>query len=121
MAKREDQTYDFICFSDLAYEFDISKREEIEKKIKRRLKYHKLGNYDQERVEYIRQLKNTLYSEIAKSAQSKYYHKSSSAYADLSDFNTEQMTLDIHETYNAVDKAELKSMINFAIYLYHMR
>ena len=72
MTDNKEQTYDFICFTDLAYEFDFSEKKEIEKKIKRRLKYYNLGDYKQDRVEYIRQLKNDLYSEISKTTKSKY-------------------------------------------------
>ena len=57
MTDDKTQTYDFICFTDLAYEFDVCEKKEIEKKIKRRLKYHDLGDYNQGRVDYIRQLK----------------------------------------------------------------
>ena len=65
MAQKSEQSYDYICFSDLAYEVDFSDPREIEKKIKRRLKYYNLASYDQERVDYIRQLKNELNAEIS--------------------------------------------------------
>jgi len=115
------QTYDFICFTDLAYEFDFSDKKEIEKKIKRRLKYHKLGDYEQDRIDYIRQLKDDLYSEISRTTKSKYFHKSKSNYADLADFNIDRMTADYCKKYDKVDKDELMGMINFSIYLYHLR
>jgi hypothetical protein len=121
MTDDKRQTYDFICFTDLAYEFDFSNKKEIEKKIKRRLKYHKLGDYNQDRVDYIRQLKNDLNSEISQTTKSKYFHKSKSNYADLADFNIDQLTADYHRKYEKVDKDELMGMINFAIYLYHLR
>ncbi len=121
MTDNNSQTYDYICFTDLAYEFDFSEKSEIEKKIKRRLKYHKLGDYNQDRVDYIRQLKNDLYLEISQTTKSKYFHKSKSNYADLEDFNIDRMTTDYNKKFNKVDKNELMGMINFAIYLYHMR
>lgn len=46
MPQENEQTYDFICFTDLAYEFDFSDKKEAEKKIKRRLKYYKLGDWN---------------------------------------------------------------------------
>jgi hypothetical protein len=121
MTDDKRQTYDFICFTDLAYEFDPSEKKDIEKKIKRRLKYHNLGAYNQERVDYIRQLKNDLYTEISQTTKSKYFHKSESTYADLADFNTSQMAADYNKRYDKVDKNELMGMIGFAIYLYHLR
>jgi hypothetical protein len=121
MTDENKQTYDFICFTDLAYEFDFSEKKEIERKIKRRLKYHKLGDYDQDRVDYLRQLKNDLYLEISQTTKSKYFHKSKSNYADMADFDTDQMAADYHRKFDHVDKGELMGMIGFAIYLYHMR
>lgn len=121
MTDDQKQTYDSICFTDLVYEFNFSEKKEIEKKIRRRLKYHKLGDYRQERVDYIRRLKNDLYTEITSRSKSKYFHKSKSDFADLADFNIERMTEDYKIKYDKVDKEELMGMINFAIYLYHMR
>lgn len=65
MRETTKQTYDFVCFGDLAYEFDFSDLKEAEKKIKRKLKYYGLGKYDQERIEYVRELKNDLFKEIS--------------------------------------------------------
>lgn len=94
MEQDTQQTYDLICFTDLAYEFDFSDKKEAENKIKRRLKYYKLGNYNQERIEYIRVLKNDLYAEISLGTKSKYFQKSRSNYADLQDYKLENMKID---------------------------
>ena len=120
MATLENQTYDFICFTDLAYEFNPSQKKEIEKKIRRRLKYHKLGPYNQVRVDAIRQLKNELLREISSYATSVYHTSSASGYADLKDFNLEQMTSDYGKRHD-VSKDELRAMINFAVYLFYLR
>ena len=121
MEQDNKQTYDFICFTDLAYEFDFSDKKEAEKKIKRRLKYYKLGDYSEERVEYIRELKNDLYREIRLQAKSKYFSKSKSNIADLNDFKFEKMAVDYHKKYNKITESDMKGILNFAIYLYHMR
>jgi hypothetical protein len=121
MTNENKQTYDFICFTNLAYEFEVSEKKEIENKIKKQLRYYKLGEYNQERVEYIRQLKNDLYSEINMASKSKYFHKSKSIYADLTDFDLERMAIDYNEKYEKLDKNQLIGMLNFAIYLYHLR
>lgn len=121
MTNIKRQTYDFICFTDLAYEFEVSDEKETEKKIKRRLKYHKLGGYNQERVSYIRQLKNDLRSEISSGVKSKYFINSKSKYADLNDFDFDSMVLDYVKKYDKIDKNEMEGIINFAIYLYHLR
>ena len=121
MAQKSEQSYDYICFSDLAYEVDFSDPREIEKKIKRRLKYYNLASYDQERVDYIRQLKNELNAEISLHSKSKYYNKSSSNYADLTDFNIERMTADFLKKYDKIAKPDMTQILNFAVYLYYMR
>jgi hypothetical protein len=121
MKDNKEPSYNFICFTNLSYEFDIIEKTEIEKKIKRQLKYYKLEEYNQEIVDYIRRIKNDLYSEISLTTKSKYFHKSKSNYADLADFDFEQMVIDYNGKYNKIDKNELVGMINFAIYLFHMR
>ena len=121
MTQKSGQTYDYICFSDLAYEFDFSDTKEIEKKIKRRLKYYDLGNYDQERIEYIRKLKNELYKEISLQSKSKYLNKPKSNYADLSDFNLEQMQSDFLEKYSNIDSSDMSGILYLAIYLFYLR
>jgi len=121
MTQKTEQSYDFICFSDLAYEFDFSEKKETENKIKRKLKYHKLGEYTQERIDYIRELKNDLYKEISLQTKSKYFNKSKSNYADLSDFNVEKMQSDFLKKYEKINSSDMFGILNFAIYLYHLR
>jgi len=121
MKQTSKQTYDYICFSDLAYEFDSSDLKEAEKKIKRRLKYYKLDNYEQERIEYIRELKNDLYKEISLQSKSKYFNKSNSKYADFTDFNVEKMKSDYMKKYKEINSSDMYGILNFAIYLYHLR
>ena len=121
MEQDTQQTYDLICFTDLAYEFDFSDKKEAENKIKRRLKYYKLGNYNQERIEYIRVLKNDLYAEISLETKSKYFQKSKSNYADLEDYKFEKMKIDYLKKYDLISENDMNEILNFAIYLYHMR
>lgn len=121
MAKTSKETYDYICFSDLAYELDYSEPKEIEKKIKRRLKYYNLGEYEQERIDYIRKLKNDLYQEISLESKSKYYKKSASNFTELNDFDIEKMKSDFLKKYNKIDSSDMDRILNFAVYLYHIR
>lgn len=121
MTDNTTPTYNFICFTDLAYEFDVAEKKEIERKIRRRLKYYKLGDYDQDRVDYIRQLKNDLHSEISKGTKSRYFKKSKSKFSDLADFSIDRMVADYKKKYGKIEKSEIMNMINFAIYLYYMR
>lgn len=114
-------TYDFICFSDLVYEFNLSQKKVTEKKIRRRLKYYKLDPYNQQRVDYIRKLRNDLAAEIGLNSASLYYQKSNGIYAGLDDFNIHQMVADYCARFPDIDNAEMHAMINFALYTFHLR
>lgn len=76
MTQKPERSYDYTCFTDLANEFGSSNPKDAEKKIKQRLKYYKLGDYNQERVDYLRLLKTDLYNEISLYSKSKYFNKS---------------------------------------------
>lgn len=118
---RNNPTYDFICFTDLAYEFNPKDSAEIEKKIKRRLKYYKLGPYLQERVDYIRGLKDDLYRELSKYDKSIYFKKATKKYAHPADFDFELLLSDYLKKYPLVDQRDMTAIMNFAIYLYYLR
>jgi len=121
MAQQSKQTYDYICFSDLAYESVFTDAIEIEHKIKRRLKYYNLARYDQERVDAIRKLKNDLQEEISLHSKSKYYNKSRCDYADLADFNLAKMKADLLKRYPKITDLDMTQILNFAVYLYYLR
>ncbi len=121
MAETSEQTYDYVCFSDLAYEFDFCDLKEAEKKIKRKLKYYGLGKYNQDRVEYVRSLKNDLFREIRLYDKSKYYIPSKSEFAEFTDFDYEKMTSDFQKKYDKISNSDMSRILNFAIYLYYMR
>ena len=116
-----NQTSDFIIFTDLIHEYNESKQKEVEKKIKRRLKYHKLGPYDQERVDYIRQLKNTIWTEIRLQKNSRYFKKTPSVYAEIEDFDIKQMLADYKKDYDKLSARDLRAMIGWAVHWYHTR
>lgn len=121
MPQKPDPTYDYICFSELAYEPLDSNPENIEGKIKRRLTYYKLPAYDHERLAYIRSLKNKVYDEISRLSDSSYYQRGASIYAELSDFDVERMASDLLKIYTTIDREEMIRMLNFALYLYYLR
>ncbi len=118
---KSNVTYNFICFSNLAYEFNLEKSVQIESKITRRLKYYKLGPYSQEKVDYIRQLKNELYVEISKYDKSIYYKESYGKFAHQDDYDLELLKKDYLKKYTLIDESDMVAIINFAIYLYYLR
>ena len=115
------KSYDQICFSVLAYEFRDSEEKDNDNRIKKRLKYYKVGEYDQKRVDLIRALKNDLKQEISKHSKSQYYARSTGQYAALEDFNTDRMIDAYSRKYPNIDISELAGIINFALYVYYLR
>jgi hypothetical protein len=115
-------TYDFVCCTTLIDEFNFSDIKKTNQKIKRKLKYYKLGDFNQTRIDYLRSLKNELQTEIHLYNKSEYYQKSNqSKYSDLADFNTNLMVTDYIEKYDKVSKSDMCGIINYAIYLYYLR
>lgn len=113
--------YDFICFTSLAFEFGADNTKEIENKIRRQLRYYKAGQYDQLRIEYIRRLKNELQLEISNCISSPYFKKNPSAFSEFEDFDLDKMVIDYSVKYPDIQEELLVCMINFAVYLYHLR
>jgi hypothetical protein len=114
-------SYDFVCFVELAYEFRSEEKKETEKKIKRRLKYYNLGDYNQERVDYLRQLKNELDAEIHLYSKSKYFQETNNRFASLNNYDISRMVTDYLTTFDKITEADMDTMLNFAIYLYWLR
>jgi hypothetical protein len=119
--KRNDLTYNFICFSELVYEWDFSDKLDVENRIKKRIKSLKNEIYDQSKIEYIRELRNELFKEISLRSKSKYFIITNSHYADLEDFDIEKMKADYQERYNKLNLEDLFKILNFAVYVFYMR
>ena len=115
------QTYDWVCFQVLAYEFDTDDPKDFDKKLRRKLKSSGLGIYDAERIAVIRNLKNDLQSEIGKFARSHYYLKATGPYASLTDFDIDRMVDDYSRKYPSVAKDDMRGIMNFALYCYYLR
>ncbi|WP_419868083.1 hypothetical protein [Chryseobacterium sp. CT-SW4] len=121
--KTQNPTYDFVCFTDLAFEFTPSDTQEVETKIKKKLMDHQLGSYSQERVNYIRNFKNDLYQEISKCRESKYFEGKGpgSDYDEFSNFNFDKMVHDYRKKYSKIRESDLFQMLNYAIYLHNLK
>lgn len=62
-----------VILAVLVYEFRSDEHKVSEAKIKKRLRYHKLGPYKQEEVDLLRQFKDALQNEIGRGHRSNYY------------------------------------------------
>jgi len=114
-------TYNFICFTELLNEHTPSQKTDVEKKIKRRLKYYRLDALDRLRVDGLRTLKEDLAAEITLFSQSIYYQKSKEEYAALADFDINRMVVDYCNRYAAIDRPEMHAFINLALYQFYLR
>ncbi len=122
MAKKtNDATYDYSCFMVLAYEYGENKIKDSEKKIKAKLKYNKLGAYDEARVNKLRELKEELSKEIQLQNRSVYFKKSVNEFCDMEDFNYKKMADDLSKKYSTIDRKEVDSIVGTAVHLFHCR
>ncbi|MCT7905192.1 Uncharacterised protein [Candidatus Ornithobacterium hominis] len=119
MYEREE-TYDFICFSELAYEWDLADKAVVESKIKRRINSLNV-KYNQKRVNNIRSLRHELFEEISLGSKSKYFINAKGKFADIGDFNLDKMYIDYKERYTEIDNSDLVNIIEFAVYLFYVR
>jgi hypothetical protein len=122
MAKsnRATKSADWVILEVLAYEFSDEPREST-RKIRRRLRYHGLGPYQQERVDLLRRFKNDIEREITQAHRSRYYLGNTSGYSAMEDFDCERLARDFSESYPEIPLLELRGFIGFAIYLFYMR
>lgn len=118
---KNKMTYDFICFSELLYEYAEEESALTIKKIKRRLRYHKLGEYKKGRVDYIRALKNTLCAELSNPYRSAYYKKPPSGIAGLNDFDEAGLKKKYQKIFSRIADEDFYTIIAFAIYWYYLR
>lgn len=105
----------------LAYEYGDNKIKDSEKKIKAKLKYNKLGVYDEARVDMLRALTQELSKEIHLQNKSSYFSKSAKEYSDIEDFDHKKMSDDLAPKYPSIERKELGSIVGMAIHLFHCR
>ena len=119
--KRTTKSADAVILDVLGYEFPFHDRTEAERKVKRRLRYHGLGPYRQERVDLLRRFKDAIQSEIHRGARSRYFAGSHGRYAAMEDFDFERMIEDFSQSYPDVPHKEIKRFLPCAVYLYYLR
>ena len=119
--KRPSKSADAVVLDVLAYEFAFDEHVEAERKIRRRLRYHGLGPYQQARVDLLRRLKDEIQSKIHRGRESRFFAGSHGKYAAPEDFDTERLIRDLSESYPDVPREEFKAFVPFAVYLYYLR
>ena len=105
----------------LAFEFSSSDHAESERKIKRRLREKKLGQYDQERINTLRNFKYDVQEELGKFSKSNFYAGSHGKYADIQDWDFDSLLQYLQEKHPDVPKTVIGDFLPYAIYLYYLR
>jgi hypothetical protein len=119
--QRKPETAAEVILGVLVYEFDSHDRAEAETKIKKRLRYYKLGPYTQAEVDLLRRLKDSLQKEIGNYRESKYYMGSHGKWAAMEDFDTRRLIADYSAMFPGVSPKELEWFVPFAVFTYYLR
>lgn len=121
MKGKTQLSYEYLIFRELIYEYDSSQRENVEAKIKRKLKYYGLAPYDQKIIDHIRSLKETLSNEVRLQGSSKYFNKTPSEFAQIEDFDIERMVADYKTLYADLSEKDIRDMIGWGVHWFHTR
>ena len=114
-------TADKVILAVLVYEFRTSDHHESHATIKKRLRYYKFGPYDQDRVEVLRRLKDSLKKEIGRQHRSRYCLGSHGKYAAMEDFDVPQIVDDYCVDFPEVERCTIEWFVPFSVFAYYLR
>jgi hypothetical protein len=122
VAKRwKPDTPEKVILGVLLYEFSSDEQQKSQAKIKRRLRYHQLGPYDQERVDVLRRLKDSLQQEISGRHRSRYYLGTHGRYAAMEDLDVARIVEDYSKAFPTIARSEIEWFVPNAVYTYYLR
>jgi hypothetical protein len=120
--------YDDTVLWILADEFPSTNKSKTEEKIRQKLTHKKLGDYDQERVDLLRRLKDAIQEEVKRDKASKYFtypHGKKDAkgqhYVDFEDFDRKRMADDYALRFPEIPKEVIGRFVEFAVFLYYLK
>lgn len=115
-------SYNYIVYSELVYEFNENEINETVKKIKRKLKYYKKDDYNQQVIDRLRILKKDLQKEFSDPLNSKYYNKNlQKKYADPTDYDLHGLLKYYRLSFPEVSEEDMIGILNISIYVYYLR
>jgi hypothetical protein len=114
-------TYEYACFGVFMNAFADEDVNVIKRRIKSRLRYYKLGKFDQDRVNTVKKVHDELLEEFSRATASQYYIKTTGKYADPGDFDLDRMVRDYRRKYSAISKGDLIGMMNYSIFYYYLK
>jgi len=119
---KNEMSYNFIVYSELVYEFNDNEITETDIKIKKKLKYYKKGDYNQQVVNRLRLLRNDLQKELSNPLISKYYNKNSQKeFSDPTDYDFQGLLNHYSSNYIEVSEEDMIGILNISIYVYYLR
>jgi hypothetical protein len=117
---RADQSYDVSVFQAVTDELEGDDPKVAERKIKRMLRRRHLGEYEQDRIDTLRALRNDLRDEILKFQKSSYYQGTPDL-RPTEHFDDQRMVRDFSIKYPLVRHPDIGGIIGYALYYYYLR
>lgn len=118
--RRADQSYDLSVFQMLTDEVEGDDPKKAERKIKGMLRRRQLGEYEQDRIDTLRALRDDLRNEIQKFDGSSYYQGTPES-RPTEHFDHQRMVKDFAIKYPLVRHPDIGGVVGYALYYSYLR
>lgn len=105
----------------LLWEMLPSDRPDSERKLKRRLREKHLGQYEQDRVDALRRLRDNIVRELQLRERSSFHRKNPGKYSDPEDWDVERLAQYLIDEHADIPEENIRAMLPHAIYAYYLR
>lgn len=112
--------YDREVLRALTFEFRPDETEAYHRKVRRMLNRHKLGDYDQARIDRLRALKNEIQSILSNPRDSDCY-RGPTAFARRENWDEERLVASLAERHPNIDRNAIAEFLTYAILNYYER
>ena len=116
-----DISYNLEVLAVLLWEMLPSQQSDSERKIKRRLREKQLGEYDQDRVDALRLLKETAAAELNRRSKSVFHRGTSGKYSKIGDRDIERLAQHLIDKHRDVPQENISAFLPHAIHAYYLR
>lgn len=118
---RPDIAYNREVLAVLLWEMLPSQRSDAERKIRRRLREKRLGEYDQKRVDALRLLKERAAGELNRRSESPFHGGTSGKYSKSEDWDVERLAQHLIDEHADIPEENIRAMLPQAIHTYYLR
>lgn len=116
-----DIAYNHEVLAVLLWEMLPSQQSDTERKIKRRLRDKRLGEYDQDRVDALRLLKETMAGELSRRSESIFHRGTSGKHSNSDDWDTERLARHLIDKHADIPEKNIRAILPNAIRTYYLR